>query len=382
MRFAIDAHAIGQHLTGNEVYVSNLLRCYRAIDREADFIAYLAPPAGIRDIPGGVEMRFVSRNPFLRLGWQLSRHLRNDEPDLLHVQYTAPVGCNVPIVVSVHDVSFLEHPEFFSKARVLQMRQTVSRTIRRAMRVLTPSEFSRTSIERHYPNARGKTVVVHNAVASHFRPMNPQLARDQVKERFGIDTPYFLNVGDLQPRKNQTGLIRAFEQLIGENPKLPHHLVFAGQDKWGTETVRIAAGKSPLSRRIHFTGYVPDSDLRLLYNACESFIFPSFYEGFGIPILEAMACGCAVACSNTSAMPEVADGAAIFFDPASVPDITRALRDLAFDPELRSRLERLGQNRAGGFSWESAARQTLDVYYDVVGASRPIDAARAVRAAR
>jgi glycosyltransferase involved in cell wall biosynthesis len=119
--------------------------------------------------------------------------------------------------------------------------------------------------------------------------------------------------------------------------------------------------------RIHFTGFVSDQELLQLYGGCDTFVFPSFYEGFGIPILEAMACGRAVACSNTSAMPEVANAAAILFNPHSKEEMARALVDLAVDGQLRGRMERLGQQRSTLFSWERAARQTLAVYYDIAG---------------
>lgn len=368
MRIAIDAHAIGRHLTGNEVYVRNLLEHLSRIESRAEFIAYLSVPEARLQLSEGVLARPVSSNPFRRLGWELSAHLRRDRPRLIHVQYTAPLACPVPIVVSVHDVSFVEHPEFFSPLRVWQLRQTVKRTIERAARVLTPSEFSRAAIERHYPAAQGKTVVIPNAVSAGFHPISREQARLRVAKRFGIAAPFILNVGDLQPRKNQTGLILAFEQLIRQYPELPHHLVLVGQNKWEGSAVRAAAARSSLGARIHFTGYVEDEDLRILYNACECFVFPSYYEGFGIPILEAMACGCAVACSNTSAMPEVADGAAIFFSPRSIEEMTRALRDLVLDAELRARMRRLGQSRAAAFSWDRTARLTLEVYRAVAGA--------------
>jgi glycosyltransferase involved in cell wall biosynthesis len=165
-------------------------------------------------------------------------------------------------------------------------------------------------------------------------------------------------------RKNQIGLIRAFEQLVREN-RFPHSLVLAGKDTWFSPKVREAARQSGIASRIHFTGFVSDDDLLYLYNACDAFVFPSLYEGFGIPVLEAMACGRAVCASNTSAVPEVADGAAILFDPRSVADIARSLRDVLIDAELRARLERLGQQRAAHFHWHASAAQTLDIYRDV-----------------
>ncbi len=141
-----------------------------------------------------------------------------------------------------------------------------------------------------------------------------------------------------------------------------------GKETWFGSTIRRAAQRSSVAGRIHFTGWVSDDELRHFYGACDAFVFPSFYEGFGLPILEAMACGRAVACSNTSAMPEVANAAALLFDPHRPSEITRALRDLLLDSELRARTERLGSQRAAGFTWSRAAQKTLSVYYDVAGA--------------
>lgn len=369
MRFSVDAHAIGRNLTGNEVYVRNLLKGFDALDRESDFIVYLSEPGAAHAVPERFDTREVSRNPFVRLGWDLSKRLRDDRPDLVHVQYTAPVNCPVPIVVSVHDVSFLEHPEYFRPARVMQLKLTVRRTVQRAARILTPSDFSARQIQRAYGIDPGRITVVPNAVSSLFRPMQREAARDQIKQRFGVSAPYILMVGDLQPRKNQVGLIAAFEQLIRERPDLPHHLVLTGQNSWFAERIHEAARKSAVTSRIHFTGFVRDEELLALYGGCELFVFPSFYEGFGLPIIEAMACGRAVACSNRSATVEVADGAAITFDPASTGAMVRAMRDLLLDNELRGRMERLGIQRAHGFQWKDAAAKTLEVYYEVAGAS-------------
>ena len=384
MRFSVDAHAIGQHLTGNETYVRNLLSCFAELDREADFVAYLSREHAFSELPKRFEKRLVAVNPFLRLGLDLPRRLRQDRPSLLHVQYTGPVFCPVPIVVSVHDVSFLEHPKYFTAFRALQLRCTVRRTVRTAAAVLTPSHFSKRQILNAYKLDDQKVHVLPNGVSSAFRPVSRELAQRSVQSGFGFHFPFVLTVGDLQPRKNHLGLIQAFERLVQTFPQLPQHLVIVGKETWYAPHIRAAAKKSPAADRIHFTGFVDDDQLHRLYGACDLFVYPSFYEGFGLPILEAMACGRAVACSNTSAMPEVADSAAILFDPASEHDLVLAMRDLLLNPELRSRMERLGVQRAAIFNWESSAAKTLDLYYAIAGKAQdvPVHAIKSISAAR
>jgi len=306
--------------------------------------------------------------------------LRQDRPDLLHVQYTAPLACPVPVVVSVHDVSFLEHPEYFPRTRALQLRLTVKRTIRCAARILTGTEFSRDCIVRAYGDlCAHKIEVVPNAAASGLRPISREIAGAAVRARFHLGRPFVLSVGDLQPRKNHIGLIAAFAELIRNHPQMPHQLVLAGKDTWFSPKIREAARQSGVADRIQFVGFVSDDDLLQLYNACDLFVFPTFYEGFGLPVLEAMACGRAVACSRNSSMPEVADGAGVLFDPYSTPEMVRAMADLLRDAELRARMERLGLQRASRFSWRATAEKTLDVYHQVAERSR---AAAAVYAHR
>ena len=371
MRFAIDAHAIGRHLTGNEVYVRSLLRSFAALDQESDFVTYFSAEDARQWTAERFQARHVSPNPFVRLGVELAMKLRQDRPDLVHVQYTAPLGCPVPVVVSVHDVSFLVHPEYFPKLRALQLRWTVARTIRCATRILTVSDFSRDSIVAAYgEECASKIVVVPNGAGSGFRPISREGAAVTVRARLGIDKPFLFSVGDLQPRKNQIGLIRAFAELVEAHPQFTHQLVFAGKDTWFSPKVREAARQSGVADRIHFAGFVSDEDLLQLYNACDLFVFPSFYEGFGLPVLEAMACGRAVACARTSSMPEVADGAGIMFDPNSSREMVRAMADLLLDAELRARMERLGLQRAARFSWRTTAQRTLEVYREVAERNR------------
>lgn len=371
MRFSVDAHAIGCHLTGNEVYIRNLLNEFARLDRSSDFIAYVSKPGAQLQVPKKVGTRRVSENPFRRLGFDIPARLRRDKPDLLHVQYTGPLACSTPLVVSVHDVSYLEHPQYFTRFRAAQLRLTVKRTAEAAARILTPSEFSRRAILRHYKLDERKVVVVPNAVSNAFHPVDRESAAEAVEDHFGIRGPFILTVGDLQPRKNHLGLLHAFEHLMAQHPHLPHHLVFVGKETWYSKVLHRAAQRSSAAGRVHFTGFVEDHDLRQFYGACDLFVFPSFYEGFGLPILEAMACGRAVACSSATAMPEVANAAGILFDPYSVPEMSRAMGDVLLDEEMRARLERLGTQRAASFTWERAARSTLDVYYEVAGVRKP-----------
>jgi glycosyltransferase involved in cell wall biosynthesis len=367
MRFAIDAHAIGRRLTGNEVYIRNLLANLAALGGASQLLAYVTAGSANGWVPEGVVCRDIASNPWRRLGYDLSRRLRRDRPDLLHVQYTAPLGCPAPVVVSVHDVSFLEHPEYFRPLRRLQLRYTVERTIREAARIITGSEFSRDAIARSYGLDRDGIAVVPNAAAPVFRPVPRETAVEAAASRFGVSGPFILTVGDLQPRKNHAGLIKAFAGLLRECPEVRQDLVIAGKDTWYSPAVRRAAEDSGAGRRIRFLGFVSDEELLALYNACDLFIFPSFYEGFGLPVLEAMACGAPVACSNVSACPEVADAAALLFDPNSPAAMARVMAELVFDEELRARMGRLGRTRAAHFSWRKTAQRTLEIYQEVAG---------------
>ena len=367
MLIAIDAHAIGRHLTGNEVYVRSLLNAFALHNQDRDILAYVSGVEACAWVPEHIQVRRIAANPFLRLGFDLAHRIRKDRPDVLHVQYTAPIGCNVPVVTTVHDVSYLEHPEYFTRDRALQLRWTVGRTVRRAARILTGTQHARNAILRVYPDLEeDKVTVVPLAAAPEFRPISREAATATVRERYAIKGPFILSVGDMQPRKNHIGLIRAFARLVRAYPQLTHNLVLVGKPTWFSSKVHDAARESGVEDRIQFFGFVSDPDLLQLYNACDCFVFPSFYEGFGFPALEAMACGRAVVCSDASALPEVVDGAAILFDPYAIDEMVRAIADVLVDPELRGRMERLGIQRAAHFSWQKTAQMTLEAFHQVV----------------
>jgi len=367
MLIAIDAHAIGRHLTGNEVYVRSLLNAFAVHNQGCNILAYVSGVDACDSVPKHIRVRRIAANPFVRLGYDLANCIRKDRPDVLHVQYTAPMVCNVPVVTTVHDVSYLEHPEYFTWDRAMQLRLTVGRTVKRAAKILTGTEHARNAILRVYPNLEeDKVQVVPLAAAPEFRPISREAATATVRERYSIGQPFILSVGDMQPRKNHIGLIHAFARLVRAYPQFKHNLVLVGKPTWFSPKVQEAARESGVEDRIQFFGFVSDSDLLQLYNACDCFVFPSFYEGFGFPALEAMACGRAVVCSDASALPEVVDGAAILFDPYAIDEMVRAIADVLLDSELRARMERLGIQRAAHFSWQKTAQKTLEVFHQVV----------------
>jgi glycosyltransferase involved in cell wall biosynthesis len=236
---------------------------------------------------------------------------------------------------------------------------------------LTGSEFSKAGILKAYPRLHpGRVVVAPCAAAPDFRPISRSAAAAAVRSKYEITAPFILTVGDLLPRKNQIGLIQAFARLVKGFPQFNHELVLVGKGTWFAHKVSETARHSGVADRIRFLGYVPDEDLLQLYNACEVFAFPSLYEGFGLPVLEAMACGRAVVCSSASSLPEVADSAALLVDPRSADDMARAMADLLLDSELRTRMERLGAARAAQFSWQKTAQITLDTFYRVAEGRR------------
>jgi len=373
IRVAVDAHAIGRRQTGNEVYIRSLVRRYPRLAPEMEFIGYTCCEQGDGWLPAEFERRRIARNPFLRLGVDLAAKARADRADLLHVQYTAPLVQTVPIVVTIHDVSFIERPEYLTWSRAHQLRWTVRRTVARAAKIITVSEFSRQAIARAYGLDPAEIVVTPNASQDCFRPVNREMARRRVAEQLGFPQPFILNVGDLHPRKNQLGLVRAFRALLDAHPELPHMLLMAGKHTWFAPQVIDEVRRQGLEQRVIFTKFVEDEFLPVLYNAAELFVFPSHYEGFGLPAIEAMACGRPVVCSDAAALPEVVDGAAILFRPDSVGEQMRAMRDVLLDQELSQRMEKKSLQRAKFFDWRETASKTLDVYYEVAaaGARRP-----------
>ncbi len=376
MHIGIDAHAIGARQGGNETYIKNLIKALAEIDGENRYTIYLANSAAAREW-GGRYPNFAMRllpppTPLVRVPVALAFELRLRPVDLLHVQYTAPPFCPAPVVATIHDLAFEHLPETFTRRGSLQLKLTVRRTARKAARIATVSEYSRQDIIRTYKLPPEKVVVTYNGVESQFSPRESYVNETEaIGRRFGIERQFLLAVGSLQPRKNLVRLIRAYAKLRSESDDFTHQLVIVGRKLWLADEIFTEVSRQKWSKDVILTDYVKDEDLPALYRAADIFVYPSLFEGFGLPPLEAMACGTPVITSNTSSLPEVVGDAALLIDPSDEQDLAGALLKVVRDASLRSRMREMGIEQAKKFTWHAAAEKTLQLYRESFG-SKPI----------
>lgn len=377
MHIGIDAHAIGARQGGNETYIRNLIRALAEIDSANRYTIYLANKQAAAEWRAAWAARFpnfqvrllLPPTPLVRVPVWLAFELRQRPVDVLHVQYTAPPFCAAPIVATIHDLAFEHLPETFTRRGAMQLKLTVRRTARQAARVATVSEFSRQDILRTYRLPPEKVVVTYNGIEPHFSPaLHSADEAVAVRRQFNIARAYLLAVGSLQPRKNLVRLIRAYARLRQQNESFTPQLVIVGRKLWLAREVFAEVKQHPWAEDVILTGYVRDEDLAALYRHAAAFVYPSLFEGFGLPPLEAMACGTPVVTSNTSSLPEVVGDAALLIDPYDEQALTRALLQITNDQALRARLRAQGIIQARKFTWRAAAEQTLQLYQASVAA--------------
>ena len=384
-RVLVDGHLLGRGETGNERYLRGLLGGFMRIGMTVD----VAVEDATVDLAGHRGVRLSGRSDVARLTWRLGRLASTCGADVVHSTYFPPLQTKVARVVTVHDVSFATHPEWFTARDRSVLRLALAATTRQAARVVVPSRHARAAIAEVEPRLEQRTTVVAEAADPLFGPVEAPVAGDRAEPgagdekrtargaddevllRLGIDKPYVLFVGNLQPRKNLGTLLEAWARLraAGEHDGL--RLVLAGGTHGRCEDVAGHIRRRVLAGSVVLTGQVADDDLPALYRGARLFVFPSLYEGFGLPVLEAMACGTPVACSNTTSLPEVAGAAAALFDPNDADEMAAVIGALASDPELRAALRARGLARARAFSWDDAARATLEVYRDALQDAAP-----------
>jgi glycosyltransferase involved in cell wall biosynthesis len=372
VHIAIDAHSVGTGLAGNETYAANLVEALAEVDRENRYTVYVTKAEAEARFGGrwaNVEVRkTLPHTPLVRIPLTLSAELRRRPVDVLHVQYTAPPLAPCPVVATVHDLSFEHIPETFRRRSRVQLRLTVRATARRAAHVIAPSEYTRRDLVETYGLDPARVTAIPLAVAKHFRPVEDEAELGRVRERYGIRGEYVLAVGSIQPRKNLARLVRAYSALRrGRGRSNLPQLVLVGKQAWLYGDTLRAIEEEGLAGSVLLTGYVSEGDLPALYTGALLFAYPSFYEGFGLPPLEAMSCGAPVLTGNLTSLPEVVGDAGLTVDPFDTDALAAGLARLIDDDALRAELSRRGLDRARRFDWRVTARMTLRVYRSVMG---------------
>jgi len=376
LRVGIDARCLLGEPTGVGRYLRGILSEMPGLDPDLEVTLYLdrAGEDGIEDQPriGRVRLEGGGRNAFRWTHLDLPGLLRSGAPPLMHFPfYTLPWSLPCPAVVTIHDITFTLHPEWFPWRSRVAFGLFAPRSARRAAHVLTVSECSRRDIVRAYGLDPSRVTAIPLAAGGEFSP-KPRGEIEDAMRRHGLDAPYFIHLGSLHPRRNLDRLLDAIAALpVAEHGAREASLVLVGRVERPYTSVEPAIRAHGLEGRVRHLGYVADGDLPALLSGAVALVYPSLYEGFGLPVLEAMACGTPVLTSNVSALPETAGDAAILVDPLSTEAIARGLRALLKDAALRARLAGAGLARARSFSWRRAAGETIAVYRAAAAAKEP-----------
>ena len=370
MRILLDARTVGREFSGVGNYVLELVRSFAALDVDVEFLLCVRGTSRLREL--ALDRRFR----FLETGVSHESHPQGDLwEELVLPGRAAAQGVDVlhgpafliptrrsrfAKVVTVHDLVAFTHPETIPWKYALYMRWLIRRTVRAASRVLADSIGVSEAITATLGVPAARIDVVPLGVSESFQRRSVSEIR-AVRERLALPAPYLLFVGNLEPRKNLSGLVRAFRRVRAELGR-PIHLVVAGKIAWKSGGLLADLAAPDLQGAVHTTGYIEPEDLAALYAGAEAFVFPSFQEGFGLPVLEAMGCGTPVIAGDVAALAEVAGDAAVLVDPGSPASIADGILGVLRDPARHEELSRRGLERARDFPWERTARETLASY--------------------
>ncbi|HEX8863594.1 MAG TPA: glycosyltransferase family 1 protein [Actinomycetes bacterium] len=362
LRVAVDATAVPAKLTGAGVYAARMLEAL-ALRGEVDLEVFVAPESAPSLAAPGLSLRPVraaGRGRPARIAWThlaSGRAARAAGARVLHgVHYELPRRASMPRVVTVHDLTLVTHPEWHEASKVRFFGWAMRRSVAVAERVLCVSATTARDLCEHLGVDPERVDVT--PLGTDLRPASEQ-AVTALRSRLGLDGPYVLGLGTLEPRKDLPSLIRAFAKLAGE---LPHRLVLAGMAGWGAGEVAAAAAASGVRDRILLAGYVPEADKAALFTGADLFVYPSRYEGFGLPVLEAMACGTPVITTTGGSLPEVAGDAAVLVAPGDADGLAVAIGKLAGEAGERVAVVQRGMVRAAGFTWNRCAALTAEAY--------------------
>lgn len=382
MLIGIDASRANKlHKTGTEWYSYHLIQELKKLNTNSDqFILYSKEDlrGGLKILPKNWKSK-VLRWPFkkfwtqLRLSWEMLVH----KPDVLFIPaHTIPLIHPKKTITTLHDVGFERYPEIYSKKELAYHRFSARFALSHARHIITPSEFSKREIVELYKADPDKISVIYNGYDKNKYKVLPREEVQKVLNKYNLDKPYFFFVSRIVKKKNVVGLIKAFQkviELVIRNYELGMNLVLVGEPGHGYDKIKKAIEESGVKDRIIELGWVPEEDMPVLFNGAAAFVFPSFYEGFGIPVLEAMACGAPVIASNRASLPEIVGEAGsphvgsprveagLLVDPKNIEELAQKMAKVAENADLRNEMREKGLKQAQKFSWEKCAGETYKI---------------------
>lgn len=375
MKIAIEAQRIFRpNKHGMDFVALESIRCLQQLDRENEYFI-LVSPGEDRCLEESANVHIVEVGCPTYPLWEqvaLPEALRKIRPDLLHcTSNTAPIGCNIPLVLTLHDIIFLEKRTTRSKSPYqnlgrLYRRWVVPRILPHCRKIITVSQFEQQRIETTLGLEAGKVVTIYNGYSSHFRPiMDPAATTGKYIDKTG----YFFFLGNTDPKKNTPATLRAYARYVHDCAD-PRPLLVADLKESVIDTILSEEDIRDIKPFLRYPGYIPNRDLPAIYSGAFAFLYTSLRESFGIPLLEAMACGTPVISSATSAIPEVAGPGALLVDPTDERQIAKAMLLLETDEVYRNKSIAYGLERVKQFSWENTARQLLDLYRELAGSNK------------
>ena len=374
-RIGIDATALPPQPAGAGIYTINLIRSLAALDTDIEFYIF-AQQSGRRLIEteniGLLNWVILpDKSPPRRLIWEqtgLPGLVRKTELDLLHsLHYTRPVSLECSSVVTFHDMTFFLYPKYHTFFKRMYFPAAMRKSARSADALISVSENTKKDIVQYLDVPDSKIHVVYHGVDNRFAPISDRGQLGAISQKYILPAEFILYVGVVEPRKNLISLLNVFHNLLKSFKNL--RLVIAGQPGWGYNEVREIIAKLNLQDHVQLTGFIPPEDLPAIYNLARLFVYPSLYEGFGLPVLEAMACGTPTITTSTSSLPEIIGDAGKLVPPNDDRALLEAMQNLLEDEREQSKLSKKGLKRAARFTWDRAARETCTVYRHVLEAN-------------
>jgi len=366
LRIGIDVHSLGGQQGGNETYYHELVKGLVALPSQHELVLYYTKDSARERVSanGHISLeRLRPRHPLLRIPLTLPWRARADRLDIFHAQHVIPPFISCKTVTTIPDIAYEHFPEAFPRSQRIWMKQLIRSSAIKADHIITVSEYSKCDIARTYGVPEEKITVTYEGASEEFHPRDKESAQEKLARNYGINGVFILYLGRLQGRKNLARVVEAYARVRAAG--LPHKLVLAGKPDSLFQPVLARIRELNIVDDVVLPGYVPAEDVPLFYSAAEVFVYPSLFEGFGLPVAEAMACGVPVITSRGSSLEEVAGNAALLVDPLSEDSIASALLQILHDDQMQVRMRQAGLDRSKLFNFEKTARQTMDVYEHV-----------------